>query len=95
MELGAAARFGHLEVVKPLLEAGADVHALNGNGGTPYQVSVHDGHRETADFLQEYTIVKTMVQGSKTCSKISFYGSIFFKALLTGTSIIALKDNTA
>lgn len=91
MELGAAARFGHLEVVKPLLEAGADVHALNGNGGTPYQVSVHDGHRETADFLQEYTIVKTIVQGSKR----SFYGSIFFKALLTGTSIIALKDNTA
>jgi ankyrin repeat protein len=46
---------GHLGIVKLLLERGADVHALNGEGQIPYQVSLASGHREVADFLQEHS----------------------------------------
>jgi len=46
-----AARCGHREVVKLLLEHGAQVHALNGDGRTPFQVSPQ---KDIADLLQEY-----------------------------------------
>ena len=40
---------GHLEVVKVLLERGADVHAVNSEGQTPYQEPPANGYKETAD----------------------------------------------
>jgi ankyrin repeat protein len=45
---------GYLKIVKLLLERGADVHAMNGEGETPYQVSLRRGYREIADLLQKY-----------------------------------------
>ncbi|KAH9976054.1 hypothetical protein BJV77DRAFT_1054516 [Russula vinacea] len=49
-----SARSGHLGIVKLLLERGADVHALNGEGETPYQTSLAFGYREIADLIREY-----------------------------------------
>ncbi|KAN0107171.1 hypothetical protein V8E52_010373 [Russula decolorans] len=44
---------GYLDVVKLLLERGADIHAMNDEGETSYQVSLQRGHREIADLLRE------------------------------------------
>jgi ankyrin repeat protein len=44
---------GNLGNVKLLFERGADVHALNDEGETPYQVSLASGYREIVDFLRE------------------------------------------
>jgi ankyrin repeat protein len=43
--------YGHLEIVKLLLERGADVHAVNDEGETPYQVALQQGYREVAELL--------------------------------------------
>jgi ankyrin repeat protein len=75
---------GYLEIVKLLLERGADAHTLNGEGETPYQLSLRIGDKEIGDLLQEHT---RAAQGSR----ISFYSNRF----LTGTSILALRDITA
>ena len=45
---------GHLEIVKLLLERGADIHAVNAEGETPYQVSLQSGEREIADLLRKH-----------------------------------------
>jgi ankyrin repeat protein len=44
---------GYLEIVKLLLERGADIHAMNDEGETPYQVSLRKGNREIADLLRK------------------------------------------
>ena len=79
---------GHLEVVKLLLERGADVHAVNGEGETPYQVSLRRGHREIADLLWKHGAGRL---GDR------FDGSFYdLNALyLTGASILALRESTA
>jgi ankyrin repeat protein len=41
--------------VKLLLERGADIHALNSDGQTPYQTLLTCGYREVADLLREKT----------------------------------------
>ena len=41
--LHLASRFGHLKVVKLLLEHGAHVHALDGDGQTPFLSIVTEG----------------------------------------------------
>jgi ankyrin repeat protein len=48
MHLSAAS--GHFEIVKLLLEHGADVLAVNSEGQTPYQVSLAFGHGEIVDY---------------------------------------------
>jgi ankyrin repeat protein len=45
---------GYIEIVKPLLEHGADMHALNGKGETPYRVSLRRGNREIVDLLWQH-----------------------------------------
>ena len=42
---------GYLEMMKLLLERCADIHAMNDEGETPYQVSLRRGYRETIDLL--------------------------------------------
>jgi ankyrin repeat protein len=49
-----SAGMGHLEIVKLLLERGADIHAMNAVGETPYQLSVQKGNREIADLLRKH-----------------------------------------
>jgi ankyrin repeat protein len=49
-----SASFGHLEVVKLLLERGADSRALSSEGETPLQLSLKRGHRGIADLLRNY-----------------------------------------
>ena len=49
-----SARNGHLGIVKLLLERGAEIHALNGEGETPYQASLAWGYREIGDLLREH-----------------------------------------
>jgi len=44
----------HLDMVKLLLECGADVHAEDARGETPYQILLRRGHREIADYLQRH-----------------------------------------
>ncbi|KAN0124410.1 hypothetical protein V8E52_002059 [Russula decolorans] len=45
--------YGYLEIVKLLLERGADIHAMNDEGATPYQVSLQCGNREIANLLRK------------------------------------------
>jgi ankyrin repeat protein len=40
--------------VKLLLERGADIHAMSGEGETPYQVSLRKGNREIVDLLRKH-----------------------------------------
>jgi ankyrin repeat protein len=49
---------GHLGTVRLFLECGADVHAVNGEGQTPYEVSLQRGHREIADLLRKHGAVR-------------------------------------
>jgi ankyrin repeat protein len=49
-----SADFGYLEMAKLLLERGADIHAMNREGQTPYQVSLARGRREVADLLWKH-----------------------------------------
>jgi ankyrin repeat protein len=49
---------GHLETVKLLLERGADIHALNHEGHTPYQLSLPSGSGEIADLLYSGNMVR-------------------------------------
>jgi ankyrin repeat protein len=44
---------GYPEIVGLLLERGADIHAMNDRGETPYQVSLRSGYREIADLLRK------------------------------------------
>jgi ankyrin repeat protein len=46
--------YGHLEMVKLLVERGADMDAMDGDGDTPYQVSLRFGYREIADLLWKH-----------------------------------------
>ncbi len=50
-----SAVYDHLGLVKLLLERGADLHAMNDEGVTPYQLLLERGHREMADHLQRYS----------------------------------------
>jgi ankyrin repeat protein len=40
--------------VKLLLERGADMHAMNSDDETPYQLSLQKGKRNIADLLWEH-----------------------------------------
>ena len=75
---------GHLGIVKLLLEYGAEVHALNSDGQTPYETSLVFGYREMADLLCSMARTK---QG---------YIPLSWSQLLypTGASILALNNNT-
>ncbi len=44
---------GHLDVVKLLLEKGADVQAVNGGGFTPLHLASYGGHRDVVQYLLE------------------------------------------
>ena len=48
-----SARNDHLEIVKLLLERGADIHAGNDKGEIPYQISLRRGNREIADLFRK------------------------------------------
>jgi ankyrin repeat protein len=41
-------------MVKVLLERGAEIHPMNGEGETPYQLSLRFGYREIADLLGKH-----------------------------------------
>ena len=51
--LHICARYGHLEVARALIEAGADVNAKKDNGETPLHFSAWHGHLEIARALIE------------------------------------------
>jgi ankyrin repeat protein len=44
---------GHVEVVTALVELGADIGALTGDGQTPLQLSIRFGHHHVARVLRE------------------------------------------
>jgi uncharacterized protein len=46
-----AARQGHLDAVKTLLDAGADINQLTGDHSTPLLIAVVNGHFDVAQFL--------------------------------------------
>lgn len=49
--LHLASSQGHLEVVKFLVDKGADIEAVNGRGFTPLQLASYGGHRQVVEFL--------------------------------------------
>lgn len=50
--LGYAAALGHLEIVRVLLDAGADVEAPDGDGRSPLRLAVDAGQAGTAALLR-------------------------------------------
>lgn len=48
-----AAEYGHVKVVKLLLEAGADVNEKTGGGFTPLILAAENGHVEVVDLLMK------------------------------------------
>ena len=50
--LHLAAKNGHKEVVKMLLERGANNTTLNKAGHTPLSLAIHYGHRKVAEIIQ-------------------------------------------
>ncbi|MEQ8953869.1 MAG: ankyrin repeat domain-containing protein, partial [Gammaproteobacteria bacterium] len=46
-----AARNGHVNLARLLLESGADVNGLAGNGASPLVIAIHSGHTELAELL--------------------------------------------
>ena len=49
-----AAREGHLETVRALLEAGVDLNIVNGDKFTPLVMAITNGHFEVAKFLLDH-----------------------------------------
>lgn len=49
-----AARVGRIDVIKALVDFGADVNALNKDGFTPLHVAAQSGHLEVISALAEY-----------------------------------------
>jgi Ankyrin repeats (many copies) len=70
---------GSPKVVKLLLERGADIHAMNGEGETPYQVSLRGGKCEISDLLQKipnylYSILPFISWWGKSKIRVRVWG---------------------
>jgi len=52
--LHVAADKGHLEVVKTLVGAGANVNAKDKVGMTPIRSAIGDGHKDVIEFLKQH-----------------------------------------
>ncbi|XP_068736521.1 oxysterol-binding protein-related protein 1-like [Montipora capricornis] len=61
--LHLAAYFGHKEIVKALLENGADVNARNGMGDTPLHRAAFTGRAEVVTILIQYHADVTIING--------------------------------
>jgi ankyrin repeat protein len=68
--LNAAVRFGNLEIVQLLLDAGADINASDKNYDTPCRISIRFNHRSVLKLLIERgAILEPMLLVSATCSR--------------------------
>ena len=56
-----AARSGHVEVVRCLVEGGADKNVVTSNGSTPLHLAADNGHVEVVRFLVEGGADKNVV----------------------------------
>lgn len=61
--LHLAAYFGHISVVKALLENGADVNARNGMGDTPLHRAAFTGRADVVTLLIQYNTDVTIING--------------------------------
>ena len=52
--LYAASQNGHLEVVKMLLDKGADTRKASNNRMTPYDIALQNGHSEVVELLRYF-----------------------------------------
>ena len=56
--LMVSAHFGHARCVQALLEAGADVHAVGGNGKSAIETAAANGKASIVELLQAVSVSK-------------------------------------
>lgn len=52
--LHIAVKDGHLDHVKSLVSAGADIFVTDGSNNTPYEIAMNNHHNEIAEYLKAY-----------------------------------------
>jgi ankyrin repeat protein len=60
--LSCAAEYGHLEVVKSLLQAKAEVDAKANDGKTALELAQRKGHSDVFELLKNRTMIKGNVK---------------------------------
>ena len=53
MDAAGYGKYGNTEVVKLLLDAGADVNAENNNGMTALKLAINQGHHEIVQLIRK------------------------------------------
>ena len=60
--LQIAAEIGNVEIVKALLDAGADVYVSNNHDKTPLELAEYEGHQEIAEIIKAHMEQKKLEQ---------------------------------
>jgi ankyrin repeat protein len=87
----SAVRNGHLEVVKFLLQKGADIEIPNDNGWYPTPLAIHSGYSEIAKLLIFAGADLNAGKGTGTCLSLALEVLDNSKKFLTPISVRTLK----